>query len=111
MKRNDFEWLVSQIRNNYATLGRIEKMISNRPALPVQPVQFVQPVQPVQPVQFVQPVQPVQLVQPVADLGGRVQKGFEAPGLSLPTEKKGIRRKTSCIKTNRKSGNLSEKAF
>ena len=65
MKRNDYEWLVSQIRNNYATLGRIEKMISNPPALPVQPVQFVQP------------VQPVQLVQPVADLGGRVQKGFE----------------------------------
>ena len=56
MKRNDFEWLDSQIRNNYATLGRIEKMISNPPALPVQPVQFV---------------------QPVVDLGGMLQKGFE----------------------------------
>lgn len=38
MKQKDYEWFDSQLRNNYETLSRIEKMISNPPALPVQPV-------------------------------------------------------------------------
>ena len=59
MKRNDYKWLDSQIRNNYEILDRIQKLISDPPVQPVQPVL------------------PFQLVQPAVDLEGMLKKGFE----------------------------------